>query len=262
MDSVTNTVFYCCIWKGGRVLYNYSVGDHGIDSQAALCLETIPPYHRWYFETIGNNTFGFFMDDECVYFAIVRQSFGNSQVLRFLEKLRDEFTRIGKRGGSTTSLDSLCLQEQLIPVVHSLVASLQRADAVWPSPSPPGNNGNAHIEAAGTSTKAPLLGRPSKHEKKKKMKTKDHAIFMRDIEMEEHRRSSSGRINSGTLDTSNDQGTSASPLHKDYTSSRNSQNLHKKWCRQVRIVLAIDAAVCVVLFIIWLVICRGIVCIR
>ncbi|KAL8482348.1 hypothetical protein ACS0TY_028498 [Phlomoides rotata] len=253
MDSVRNTVCYCCIWKGGRVLYSYSIGDHGIDNLAALCLETIPPYHRWYFETIGDNTFGFLMEDGYAYFAIVRQSFGNSQLLRFLEKLKDEFTRIGSRGRSITSLDSLCLQEQLIPVVNNLVASLQRADnTVWPSPSPPGNG---HI----ASTKAPLLGRPSKHEKKKK-KMKDHAIFMRDVEMEEHRRSSSARVDSGPLDTSDDQGaSSASPLHKDH---RSSQNLHKKWCRQVRIVLAIDAAVCVVLLIIWLVICHGVECIR
>lgn len=237
-----NTVCYCCIWKGGRVLHSYSMGDHGIDNLAALCLETIPPFHRWYFETIGDNTFAFFINNGYVYFAIVRHSFGNSQLLRFLEKLKDEF---GRRGGS------LCLQEQLIPVVRDLVASLQRADAatVWPSPSP-------RIEAAGASTKAPLLGRPSKHDKKK---MKDHAVFMRDIEMEEHRRSSSG-----PLDAPSDQGTSSvSPLHhKDYTSSRSSQNLHNKWCRQVRIILAIDAVVCVVLFIIWLVICRGIQCIR
>ncbi|KAG6431917.1 hypothetical protein SASPL_103489 [Salvia splendens] len=35
-----------------------------------------------------------------------------------------------------------------------------------------------------------------------------------------------------------------------------------KWCRQVRTVLAIDAAVCVVLLVIWLVICKGLECIR
>lgn len=245
--SVRNTVCYCCIWKGGRVLYSYSMGDHGIDNLAALCLETIPPFHRWYFETIGDNTFAFLINNGYVYFAIVRHCFGNLQLLRFLEKLRDEFTRVGKRGGR---FDPLCLQELLIPVVRDLVASLQRADAdtVWPSPSP-------RIEAAGVSTKAPLLGRASKHDKKK---MKDHTI-----EMEEHRRSSSVRIDSGPLDAPNDQGTSSvSPLHKDYTSSRSSQNVHNKWCRQVRIILAIDAVVCVVLFIIWLVICRGVQCIR
>lgn len=276
MDSVRNSVSYCCVWKGGRILYTYSMGDHEIENLAALCLETIPPYHRWYFETMGKHTYGFFMDEGFVYFAIICESLGNSEVLRFLHKLRDEFRRAGKRGStrSVSSLDSLCLQEQLFPVVRHLVASLERVSGtgtVWPAENSSSlrltpsqhSNANGHIEA-GSSTKAPLLGNPGKQEKKK---MKDHAIAMRDIETEEHRRSTDRgvKIDSGGPLDSNDQGTSASPLQKDFSSSRiksSSQNLQNKWCRQVRIVLAIDAAICVVLFIIWLVICHGTECIR
>ncbi|KAI3464248.1 hypothetical protein Pfo_020911 [Paulownia fortunei] len=277
MDSVRNTVSYCCVWKGGRVLYTYNSGDHEIENLAALCLEMTPPYHRWYFQTMGKNTFGFLMDDGYVYFAIVYESLGNSEVLRFLQRLRGEFKRVGKRGytRSVSSLNSFCLQEQLFPVVRHLVASLEHVSGTgteWPAenasqyqgelvPSPC-NNANRHIDG-GASTKAPLLGKPSKQEKKK---MKDHVIAMRDIEMEEHRRSTDRgvEIDSGLLD-SNDQGTSASQLRKDFSSTRiksSSQNMQKKWCRQVRIVLAIDAAVCIVLLIIWLVICHGTECIR
>ncbi|KAG8378564.1 hypothetical protein BUALT_Bualt08G0150000 [Buddleja alternifolia] len=240
MDYIQNSVRYCCVWKGGEVVYSYNNnnGEHEIDNLAALCLEMCPPpYHRWYFETTGKRTFGFFMYEGYVYFAIVNASVGNSQVLRFLEKLRDEFRRVGN---TKRCLTTLSLQQQLVPVVGRLVASLEdhRGTSYQGEPTPsPCNNTNGD---AG-STKSPLLGKPTRHEKKNRLK--DHVIGMREIEMEEHR---------GVLH-SNIQGTSA---------STSSQNLQRKWRRQVQIVLAIDAAVCVVLFVIWLVICHGMDCIR
>ncbi|KAL0437881.1 UNVERIFIED_CONTAM: Phytolongin Phyl1.1 [Sesamum latifolium] len=288
MDPVKTTVYYCCVSMGNRVLCSYNSGDHGIEDLAALCLERTPPFHRWYFQTTGKTTFGFLMDEGYVYFAIVNRSLGNSQVLGFLEELRDQFRMVGKRG-STTSVSSLntslCLQEQLLPSVTRLVASLERLSLSasgtvttdWPaqnaSPLPyqgelalsPCNNANGHIET-GSSTKAPLLG---KHSKQEKRKMKDHviAVTVRDTEMEEHRRSTDRgvKIDSGLLNSSSQGTSSASPMRKEFGSTRiksGSQNLQRKWCRQVRIVLAIDAAVCLVLFIIWLIICHGTECIR
>lgn len=205
-------------------MYKYSIGNHEIDNMAALCLEIIPPYHRFYFETIAPYTFAFLMDDGFVYFAILCHSHGNSQLLSFLQNLRDEFTRIGRKG-------------EFMPVVSGLVASLERVGAgagAWPAMSNANGDGGA-----GSSTKAPLLARPSKHDKKKKKKMKDDGVGVRDIETVEHRRSTDSE-----------------------TTKSSSQSVRDKWCRQVRIVLAIDAAVCILLFVIWLVICRGIECIR
>lgn len=233
MDSAGNRVCYCCVWKDGQVAYSYSSGNHEIDNLAPLCLEMIPPYHRFYFETISPYTFAFFMDDDhdrdrdhegkgFVYFAILRHSLGNSHLLSFLHKLRDEFR-------SNRS-------EQFLPVVRRLVASLEGGTArAWPA-----MNGGAE---AGTSTKAPLLARPNKQDRKnknkKKMKDDGGADVVRDIETPEHRRSDA----QGTFKSS-------------------SQNYKEKWCRQVKIILAIDAAVCLLLLVIWLVICRGLDCIR
>ncbi|XP_057793147.1 phytolongin Phyl1.1-like [Salvia miltiorrhiza] len=222
MDRVS----YCCVWKEGRVIYKYSVGNHEIDNMAALCLESIPPYHRSYSQTIASYTFSFLIDDAFVYFAILRRhSLTNSHLLAFLQSLRDEFTNIA----TPKTLD-----DHFAPVVRRLVASLEAATATpWPAM-------NGAAAEAGTSTKAPLLARPCKQDKKKKIK--DDAAVARDIETPEHRRSTdsdaSSRIKSST------------------------QNLRDKWCRQVRIVLAIDAAVCLLLLVIWLVICHGIECIR
>lgn len=275
MGSIQNTVHYCCVSRGNRVLYAYTNGDHELESLAALCLESTPPFHTWYFQTMGKRTFGFLIEDGYVYFTIVNEGLGNPVVLQFLEHVRDEFKKVAKKGsrGNLLGLNSKCVQEQLVPSVHRLITSLERlsqSGSSWMAVSPlvhnaglspsPSNNMNGQIEVA-TSTKAPLLGKSSRQEKKK---MKDHAIAMRDIELEEHRRSTD-KVDSGTLDSNNQSGVSSIPLQKDLGSTRiksGSHSIRKKWCRQVRIVLAIDAAVCIVLFVIWLLICGGIECIR
>ncbi|KAL2335821.1 hypothetical protein Fmac_010267 [Flemingia macrophylla] len=269
MDSIQNKVYYCCVSKGTNILYVYSGGDQEVENVAALCLERAPPFHRWYFETVGKRTYGFFMEDGYVYFTIVDQGLGNSVVLRFLEHVRDEYKKMVKKGsrGILSNMNSIQIQEKLVPVIRSLITSLENVSHgsnfhVDLSPSP--SNLNGQIEGA-SSTKAPLLGKSNKPEKKK---VKDHVIAMRDVEMEEHRKSTErgARIDSGNQDCGSQGGAGASvSLQKDSGSMRmrsGAQNIRKKWWRQVRIVLAIDAAVCIILFVIWLVICHGISCIR
>ncbi|XP_061354164.1 phytolongin Phyl1.1 [Gastrolobium bilobum] len=277
MDSIQNKVYYCCVSKGNNVLYAYSGGDQGIENVAALCLERAPPFHRWYFETIGKRTYGFFMEDGYVYFGIIDEGLGNSVLLRFLEHVRDEFRKLARKGsrGILPNMNSIYIQEKLVPVIHSLITSLENVSngsSKWRdetssslhvdlSPSP--SNLNGQIESA-SSTKAPLLGKSSKPEKKK---VKDHVIAMRDVELEEHRKSTErgARADSGNMDCISQGGAGASVLQKDVGSMRtrsSPQNIRRKWWSQVRIVLAIDAAVCIILFVIWLVICHGLSCIR
>lgn len=279
MDLIENGVYYCCVSKGNRILYAYSGGGHEIENLAALCLERAPAFHRWYFQTMGNKTFGFLMEDGLVYFAIVDEGLGNPRVLQFLEHMRDEFKKVVRKGsrGSPSSFNSLHVQDQLVPAIHCLISSLEHvsksgndwtAESPLPhqmglSPSPSDTNGQ--MEAA-SSTKAPLLGKLSKQEKKKKMK--DPVISMRDIEMEEHRKSTDKgiKVDLGNSDSNSQVGIGSSiSLQKDLGSMRvrsGSQSIRKKWCRHVRIVLAIDAAICLILFVIWLVICHGVDCIH
>ena len=196
---------------------------------------------------------------------------GNSSILQFLEHVREEFKKIARKGsrGSFSSMNSIGLQEQLVPIIRRLINSLDNVSqngndwiaetALSPSPS----DTNGQIEAT-SSTKAPLLGKSSKQEKK----AKDHVIAMRDIESEGHRRSTDRGVKADleTPDSNNQVGVgSSATLQKDLGSMRfrsSSQIIRKKWWRQVRIILAIDAAVCLLLFVIWLCVCRGISCIN
>ncbi|KAI4331971.1 hypothetical protein L6164_016915 [Bauhinia variegata] len=277
MDSVQNKVHYCCVSRGNHVLYAYSSGDQEIENIATLCLDRAPPFHKWYFETIGKRTYGFLMEDGYVYFTIADEVLGNVGVLQFLEHVRDEFKNLARKGsrGSLANMNSSYIQEKLVPVVRHLITSLENVSSSsnWRdetsssfhaglSPSP--SNLNGQIEGS-SSTKAPLLGKSSKQEKKK---AKDHVIAMRDVELEEHRRSTDRRakVDPVNLDSSSQSGAGSSvSLQKDLGSMRmrsSTQSIRKKWWRHVRIVLAIDAAVCIILFVIWLLICHGVSCIH
>ncbi|MED6109426.1 hypothetical protein PIB30_033505 [Stylosanthes scabra] len=241
MESIQNKVHYCCVSKANHILYAYNGGDQQLETLATLCLEKAPPFHS------------------------------------FLEHLRDEYRKLARKAsrGKSQNPNSTHIQEKLLPVIHNLITSLEsvshgtnwrdrNSSSFHPNLSPSPSNLNGQIEGA-SSTKAPLLGKSSKPEKKK---IKDHVIAMRDVELEEHRKSTDRgpKADSGNLDCIGQGGAGASAsLQKDMGSMRmrtGPQNIRKKWWRQVRIVLAIDAAVCIMLFIIWLFICHGLSCIR
>lgn len=285
MAPIQNTVHYCCVSKDGRILYAHiSGGDPEIEKLAALCLERTPPYHKWYFQTMGRKIFGFLAEDGYVYFAIVQEGVGNSGLLRFLEHVRDEVRKLANKSFSSrniSSVGSLCIQEQLVPSVHQLITSLehvsQTAGNEWPAEassqhcaefSPSLNyDANGQVEVA-ASTKVPLLTSKSNKQEKKKKKTKDHVIAMRDIELEEHHNATDRvvKVDKETLDSDCRSGvTSTVSLQKDFALMRTrsgNKSFRKKWCRQVRIVLAVDAAICLVLFLTWLIICGGFECMR
>lgn len=255
MDSSKKGVCYCSVSKGGRLLYtfnNYN-GDEEIENLAAQCLEKAPPHHKWYFQTMGKKTFCFLMEEDgYVYFAIAEETLGNTEALRFLQNLRTEFEKHARRGRSMSSLGSItALQEQLVPVIKNLITSLENVpggDARWPALSDPSGPTNGQTEG-GSSTRAPLL---SKWDKRGKSRSKGRN---KDIEMEEHRDSAQrgGDLEAPAL------------LTKEFGSGRmmrgSNQSFQKKWCRLVRIILAVDGAVCLVLLVVWLVVCEGTKCI-
>ncbi|XP_059289142.1 phytolongin Phyl1.1-like isoform X2 [Lycium ferocissimum] len=241
MDRIHKAVYYCSVSKGGQILYSFNGGDDEIEDLALLCLQRTPPYHKCYFHTMAKKTFGFLMEEGYVCFAIADEGLGNAEVLRFLEQLRDEFGKVSKKGSgrSISNLNSLCLQEQLVPVIRHLITSLEhvsRNDTGHGGTCvSPYNNVNAQIEGG----RAPLLAKPTRQDKKK---MKDHAISMRGIELEEHRKSTE-RDSGREIDPNNEGATVPPPKEFGLRRSRSdSLNLQRRWCRQVRIVLAIDAA--------------------
>ncbi|XP_058075773.1 phytolongin Phyl1.1-like [Magnolia sinica] len=119
MGSIQNIVYYCCVAKGNRVLYTYNGGDQEIEALVAVCLERTPAFHIWYFETVGQRTYEFLMEDGYVYFTIVDKVLGNAGVLRFLEHVRDGFKKVVKNSSRSNLAGSnpICIEEQLVPII-------------------------------------------------------------------------------------------------------------------------------------------------
>ncbi|KAG6602721.1 Phytolongin Phyl1.1, partial [Cucurbita argyrosperma subsp. argyrosperma] len=275
MNPDHSKIYYCSVSRGERMLYVYSNGDQEIENLADLCLKSAPPFHKWYFETLGKKAYGFLMKEGYIYFAIADEVIGNQALLQFLEQLRDEFIKVARKGsrGSFSTVNFISLQEQLLPAIRKLITSLENVSNSgkdWMAETPSSNNGlspspsnvNGQVDSL-ASTKAPLLGKLSKPEKKK---GKDHVITMRGIEMEEQRKSTDRglKVDSVSLESGNQGGSGSSiPVEKDINPlRRSSSSIRRRWWRHVRIALAVDAAVCLILFVIWLIICNGISCVR
>ncbi|CAA7046476.1 unnamed protein product [Microthlaspi erraticum] len=265
MGSIQNTVHYCCVSRDNQILYSYNNGgDQRNESLAALCLEKTPPFHRWYFETIRKKTFGFLIEDGFVYFAIVDDVFKRSSVLEFLENLRDELKKAEKKNSRGSFSGSIGFGNAQDQIVRRLIASLERVAvtnhlACLPLSSP-------SIDDAATSTaKAPLLGRSSNKQEKKKVKDHHHVNTLRGIELQEQRKSTD-RGNVTECSNASSAEAEAAAAEATYVPRRGrsngSQSIERKWRRQVKIVLAIDAAICLTLLGVWLAICQGIECIR
>lgn len=243
MGSIQNTVHYCCVSRGNQILYGYNNGGdhHRNESLAALCLEKTPPFHKWYFETRSKRTFGFLIEDGLVYFAIADEVFKRSTLLGFLENLRDELKK-NSRGSFSGSISFSNVQDQLVRRLIQRVAETNHHLTCLPLSSPSIDGAN--------STKAPLLGRSNKQERKK-------GNTLRGVELEEQRKST---------ECSSNASSSAAAAAATYVPRRDrssgSQSIEKKWRRQVKIVLVIDAAICLTLLGVWLAICQGIECTR
>ncbi|KAF8105375.1 hypothetical protein N665_0158s0057 [Sinapis alba] len=249
MGSIQNTVHYCCVSRGNQIMYGYNNGgDHRNESLAALCLEKTPPFHKWYFETVSKRTFGFLIEDGLVYFAIADEVFKKSSVLEFLENLRDELKKADRknpRGSFSGSISFSNVQDQL---VRRLIARVAETNHLTCLPlSSPSIDGAEPSDAA-NSTKAPLLGR-SKQEKK-------NVNTLRGVELEEQRKSTDRE---NVTECSSNAAAAYVP-RRDRSSGW--QSIEKKWRRQVKIVLVIDAAICLTLLGVWLAICQGIECTR
>ncbi|URE15665.1 VAMP-like protein [Musa troglodytarum] len=221
-SSINNTV-YCCVAKGNKILYSHNSNGCELETLAVLCLENAPAFHKWYFHTVGARTFGFLTVDGHTYFAIVDPSVGNLAILRFLEHIQEGFQKVVKNG----------FHDELVPVIQRLIVSLENMPK---SAFALDENSEQVASSDGSvSTEAPLLG-IKHHEKKKNNKDK---VVQSDDTM-------------GTMS-----------LHRSSSSSRphSQQPGRRLWWRHVKIVVAADVIICLVLFGVWLAVCKGFHCV-
>jgi hypothetical protein len=251
MGSSAMDTVYCCIAKGNQILYtcdnlnsnsnfNSSSNSHSqeLESLVLLCLENAPAHHNHFFHTVGTRTFGYIMADGLTYFAIVDPSVGNLGILNFLQQVRDGYRNSMRNG----------VKDSLVPVIKRLIVSLDNM--------PRSTFFNHEIPESGTSdgstsSKVPLLG---KNKSRKKLKDKERGNG-ENVDVREVR-----------IDITSDEGRTGTSFSVERTTSmgrtRHQLSGNIVWCRYVKIVIAIDVVICVVLFIVWLVVCRGFDCVK
>ncbi|CAL9158343.1 unnamed protein product [Musa hybrid cultivar] len=241
-SSIDNTV-YCCIAKGNKILYSYNSKGHELETLAILCLENAPAFHKWYFHSIGTRTFGFLTADGHTYFAIIDPSVGNLAILQFLEHIQDGFRKVAKNG----------FHDDLVPIVQRLIASLENMPR-YAFSLDDNSEGTASSDGS-TSTKAPLLGKNSgSHHDKKKMK--DKVLQSDDVIEDDADRTVKIDMPPQTV------GAMSLPRSLSSTRLRVQQAGRRLWCRHVKIVIATDIIICLILFGVWLAVCRGFHCLR
>ncbi|XP_010930542.2 phytolongin Phyl1.1 [Elaeis guineensis] len=227
-------VVFCCVSRGNQILHKFSGGDHELEALAERCQEKAPTLHSWYSHTVNSRTFSFLMEDNYTYFAIVDVSTGNSDTRWFLEQLRDSF-KASKNG----------FQDELVPFIGRLISSLKSMS--WNQTSD-----GASTDGSTNSARMLLLRKAS--EKYDGEKSKERALETEDGG-EEH---SDRGIR---IELPHEPVGSVVSLRKSLSSrSRGPQHARKLWWCQVKVVLAIDVILCLVLFGVWLGVCRGFQC--
>lgn len=263
-SSAANTV-YCCIARGRNVIYRYSSsskggdgggGDPQVEATAALCLDNSPPHHRHYVHTSGCRSYGYLMADGHTFFAIIDPSVGSAGALQFLERIRDAFRSSGGGGSRSNGF-----HDSLVPAVQRLVASLEKmphATFVLEDGAAERGGGDGSNGCTSSSSKVPLLGKSGSRKEKRRSRDK-LASAAGDCEDEHH------GTRAVRIDVPNEEVAGGMSLERSMSQSRlrrqQQQPSRSLWMRHAKVIIVIDAVVCVVLFVAWLAVCKGFQCV-
>jgi len=258
-SSAANTV-YCCIAKGRSVVYRYSSskgggdGDPQVEATAALCLDISPPHHRHYVHTAGCRSYGYLMADGHTFFAIIDPSVGSAGALQFLERVRDAFRSSSSRSNG--------FHDSLVPAVQRLVASLEKmphATFVLEDGATERGGGDGSNGCTSSSSKVPLLGKSGSRKEKRRSRDKLASAAAGDSEDEHH------GTRAVRIDVPNEEGAGGMSLERSLSQSRlrrQQQQPSRSLCmRHVKVIIIVDAVVCLVLFAAWLAVCKGFQCV-
>ncbi|XP_051143012.1 phytolongin Phyl2.2-like isoform X2 [Andrographis paniculata] len=246
MISIPDFVHYVCIAKGTVVLAELKNSkDPTFGATAAKCLENTPPHHATFVHTVRSRSYTFLIDNSFVYFAIFDERLGKSEGLGFLKSVKDAFAEVFDADRNMDNFNPLCFQKDLSPVFRRLIgpASEQpRMDQtdVLPCGSghfrerPRSSNGEGGINKISSRLPGELsIGRGNGENEGNGIELSHKFPVML------HR-------NGGLY----------SPDMAGH------QRAKKVWKKQVWVVLSLDLMICVMLFGVWLWLCRGLECIR
>ncbi|KAF9601106.1 hypothetical protein IFM89_017011 [Coptis chinensis] len=189
MVSEPSLIHYTCISRGTTVLAEFNSGEQDLRALALQCLECTPHFHRTFSHTVGNRIYGFLIEEPFVYFVILNEELGKHQGFQFLERVKDAFVKVSKKKlvKGVDNLKDHCFHEEFSPVFRRLLSSNEFRSLKSPDTSVVSQNcGVENPRISGKKAiSIPLLGKVSKHTKKKKKNPLDEMNDeTRDVPME------------------------------------------------------------------------------
>ncbi|KMZ65951.1 hypothetical protein ZOSMA_304G00100 [Zostera marina] len=223
MDS---KVYYCCVFDGKTKIQSYNKRkDQILETMADHYLENAPPHHSWFFHTVKRTTYGLLMERGFTYLVIVDSTIVNPYLLNFLRYLRDGFRKLSDSRGNL-NMKRLMVSLENTPRDTCIEDMMKiAADAAVMASQEGGNS-------PGEAPSVPLLGDAIAMPANGTTATTPAAFRLQKNSTSVHSRSTQLSMEAGRV----------------------------AWFRLVKLVVAVDLFMCLLLFGIWLFICDGFNC--
>ncbi|KAI4319964.1 hypothetical protein MLD38_033495 [Melastoma candidum] len=231
------------------------------------CIDCAPAFHSEFSHTCRNTTYTFLIDRPFVFFGIFDGSLAKTERFGFLGRIKSSFLGLVERGlvVDLENLNRYALQKEFEGIIQGIVNPVGCLASESPGHVRVRDRDNGTDSDKGMRPfMAPLLGTPSKGLKKKKRGNGEH--WSVNSGNNHHKEGSfenwaevcgeaSCRI------TFNNGGSRDSSGGNVLKSVGDRLRVKKAWRRQLWVVLMLDLFFCLVLFAVWLWICRGFQCI-
>ncbi|KAK1399432.1 Phytolongin Phyl2.2 like [Heracleum sosnowskyi] len=246
-------VYYACIAKETTILAEFNSKDADLGSIALNCLEKAPEFHLDFSHSVHKKTYMFIFEKPYTYFAIFDENLEKPSCISFLESVADSFNLILDQNPLkiSTSINSHCFQGDFNPVFHQLLAPHSDLDVVPPDAGKGGDGGSARSSGLssllGGSTKKRLFGHVIGGKKNKTAGVPKESRLDMSSEHHDHLAATLSReISVGGSHNKN--------------GLFDVEKAKRVWKKHLWMVLSLDLVVCVILFLIWLWICKGFEC--
>ncbi|XP_074281631.1 phytolongin Phyl2.2 [Silene latifolia] len=282
MISDSNHVIYTCIAHqlgidspDSTILAEFNSADSSLTELAQQCLLHTPSHHTIFSQTFRKQTYTFLLDYPFVYFGIFDHNMIKFDQLKLLDRVKETLNHIIK-GDCNLKFTSFCLQTELYPIFRKLMSKSLDFDAllvVSPKkigPLPP-------VSSSSKGGKK-MLGLPilssnkfGKCLKNKRMLSNESVSDSKEALVDGNKVDvldncdedvGVGEVKSREIICQNGVCLIGDGHGHGHGGNVGKQKAKKIWRRHVWIVLVLDLAVCLILFGIWLFVCRGFQCIE
>lgn len=290
MGPFPQLIYYAsvCTWST-LTLAEYLDGNGDLPQMASKCLQLLPPYHSRFSHTTNGLMFACIIDHPFLFCTIADEALSRSQVMSFLDQVQREFTAYAKAAGllaDHSRWEAHSLDITFNPIFRRLVCPFvgtpqkekdRIAEELFDNQMYA--NAEADVEAGlgcsyydsynqaspcgdvcsgARSPSIPLIGKTSSSKYKLK-KHKDEAKAVSE-KVEDGKGRPFDKVQ--RLEVKGDVSSPKAQVQRlsSAKSFKGQQMAQRMWWRSVKIVLMLDALICVILLCIWLGICRGFTC--